>query len=77
MERIEEFAVWLIATGAEDAATDDLNEGADPLSERDEPLGDDEHEQACDLAGVIARAISANPAAFIAWYRSTRMEAKA
>lgn len=74
MNRIEEFAVWLVATGAEDSATDDLNEGGDPLSERGDHLDGNDHQQACDLAQDIAGAITSNPEAFIAWYRSIRTE---
>lgn len=72
MDRPEEFAVWLVASGAEDSATDDLNEGADPLSERGEGLDDEEHGQACDLAGRIARTIAVNPEQFLAWYRAVQ-----
>ncbi len=77
MDRIEEFAVWLVASGGEDAATDDLNEGGDPLAERDDPLDRGEHRDACELALDITSAITANPEAFLAWYRSIRTEVTA
>lgn len=77
MTRIEEFAVWLVTSGAEDAATDDTNEGGDPLAERDEPLDRDEHRDACELALDITSAITTHPEAFIAWHRTIRAESLA
>lgn len=53
LKTIEEYAVELVADGAESFAEDDLNE--------DGEIANDQHEQACDLAIEIAHAIKAQP----------------
>lgn len=62
MMTIEEYAIDLVAVGAESVAEDDLNE--------DGEIADADHQQACDLAIKIAHAIRANPAAVLALVRS-------
>jgi hypothetical protein len=58
MKSIQEYAIELVAYGAESFAEDDLNE--------DGEVADDDHGAACDLAIKIAHAIKANPAAVLA-----------
>lgn len=53
MKTVEEYAIDLVADGAESHAEDDLNE--------DGEIADDQHQDACDLAFRIAQAIRANP----------------
>lgn len=64
MKTIEEYAVDLVASGAEDSAEDDLNES--------EEIADSEHQAACDLAIGMAHAIRDNGPAFIAWYEEVQ-----
>jgi hypothetical protein len=58
MKTIEEYAIELVADGAESCAEDDLNESGD--------VTDEDHGAAMDLAIKIARAIKANPDAVLA-----------
>lgn len=58
MKTIEEYAIDLVAGAAESTAEDDLNE--------DGEVADDDHQDACDLAIRIARAIRTNPEAVLA-----------
>lgn len=62
MKTIEEYAIELVVEGARHVAEDDLNESAD--------IAQDDHQPACDLALDMARAINANPAAFVQWFRA-------
>lgn len=50
---IEEYAIELVASGAESTAEDDMNE--------DGAIAEANHEEACDLAIRIAHAIRAKP----------------
>lgn len=50
---IEEYAIDLAASAIESVAEDDLNE--------DGQIAEDSHEEACELAIRLARAIRANP----------------
>lgn len=63
MKTIEEYAVELVADGAESFAEDDMNENED--------IADDDHQAACGLALKIARAIKANPQAVLALVDTT------
>lgn len=53
MKTIEEYAIELVADGAESCAEDDLNEEGD--------IADADHDAAMDLALEMARAIRAHP----------------
>lgn len=53
MKSIEEYAIDLVASGAESHAEDDMNE--------DGEIANDDHQAAVDLAVEIAQAIRANP----------------
>jgi hypothetical protein len=59
MKTIDEYAVDLVAAGAESFAEDDLNES--------DEITDENHEEACDLAVRMAQTIRENPEAFHAW----------
>ncbi len=50
---VEEYAIDLVASGAESVAEDDLNE--------DGEVADEDHQKACNLAIDIAHAIRDNP----------------
>ncbi len=58
MKTIDEYAIDLIAQGAESLAEDDLNENGD--------IAEEDHDAACDLAIRLAHAIKANPAVVLA-----------
>lgn len=58
MKTIEEYAIELVADGAESLAEDDMNEDGD--------IAEEDHDAAMDLALRIARGIRANPAAALA-----------
>jgi hypothetical protein len=67
------YAIELVADGAESHAEDDLDEDdrfAEPDGGEDE--GDDPHGDAIGLACDMARMISRNPTAFLAWYSEHR-----
>lgn len=53
MKTVEEYAIDLVASGAESTAEDDLNEG--------EEIADEDHQAACDLAIKIAHYIRQYP----------------
>jgi hypothetical protein len=55
---IEEYAVDLVVDGATSFAEDDMNE--------DGEVADENHQDACDLALEIAKAIRDNPQAVLA-----------
>lgn len=63
MKTIEEYAIQLVADGAESFAEDDLNENED--------IANGDHQAACDLALKIVRAIKANPQAVLALVDTT------
>ena len=58
MKTVEEYAIELVADGAESTAEDDLNE--------DGEIADEDHEAACDLALRICAAIRKHPAEVLA-----------
>lgn len=58
METTEQYAIKLVADGAEMVAEDDTNE--------DGEIAEDDHEAACDLAIDIANAIRDNPEVVLA-----------
>jgi hypothetical protein len=58
VKTIEEYAINLVAEGAESVAEDDLNENED--------IADEDHGAAIHLAIRIAHAIKANPGAVLA-----------
>jgi len=53
MKTIEQYAIDLVASGAESTAEDDLNES--------EEIADEDHQAACDLAIKIAHFIRKYP----------------
>jgi hypothetical protein len=63
MSTIEEYAIGIVASGAESTIEDDLNE--------DGEVTDDDHPKACALALAIVRAIRANPGEILALARLT------
>jgi hypothetical protein len=65
--RAEEYAMWLVVEGIKESAHEDLNEGGDPLSEREEPLEEGEWRQACELASAMSDVIDDNSVSFLAW----------
>jgi hypothetical protein len=58
---VEDYAIELLADGAESTIEDDLNE--------DGNLSEEEHDEACHLAMAIVQAIRANPQVIIALAR--------
>lgn len=74
LTRVEEYAVWLAEVGIGDSAQEDMNEGMDPLSGRDEPLDDGEWRGATDLAREMASVVRDNPEAFLAWFQAHRSQ---
>lgn len=58
---VEEYAIWLAETGVDESANQDLNEGADPVSERGEEVSDEDWRAAMALAHRIAEWIRTNP----------------
>lgn len=58
---VEEYAVWLAETGVDESAGNDMNEGADPVSERGEEVSDEDWGAAMALAHQIAEWIRTNP----------------
>lgn len=58
MKTVEEYAVDLVADGAEHVAEDDLNEDGD--------IAEEDHQEACDLALEIAAAIRKRPEVVLA-----------
>lgn len=58
---VEEYAIWLAHTGVDDAATDDMNEGGDPITSRGGEVSDTDWQAASDLAHEIAEWIRGNP----------------
>lgn len=69
MEKIEEYAVKLVAQGGESAAEDDLDEMEE--FEEDE---EQQWRQATDLGVEMAQAIGKNRESFLAWYRSVAVD---
>jgi len=65
MEPLENYAIGLVADGAESVAEDDLCE-----TEEAEALSEEDWRTACDLGVKMARAIGDNRESFLAWYRS-------
>jgi hypothetical protein len=55
---VEEYAIELVADGAESTVEDDLNEDGD--------LSEEDHKEACYLAMAIVQAIRVNPQVIIA-----------
>lgn len=66
MKTIEEYAIDMVAAGAESVIEDDLNE--------DDEIAEADHEAACELGHAIVRAIRANPDAILALARLTEDE---
>lgn len=58
MMTVEEYAIDLVVEGADHVATDDTNEAG--------KIEDDKHQEACNLALEIARAIKDNPQVVLA-----------
>jgi hypothetical protein len=63
---VVEYAAKMVADGGESLAEDDLNE--------DGEIADELHQEACDLAISIARAIGKNPAATVEFARQVAAE---
>jgi hypothetical protein len=61
MSIVEEYAVWLAETGVDESASNDMNEGADPITERGEEVSDEDWGAAMALAHKIAEWIRTNP----------------
>jgi hypothetical protein len=59
VKSVEEYAIELVVEGAQHVAEDDTNESGE--------IGDGDHEDACDLALDMAKAIRDNPRAFAEW----------
>lgn len=62
MKSIQEYAIDLVADGAESTIEDDLNELGD--------IAEDDHQAACDLAMDVVRAIRDNPSVVLALVES-------
>jgi hypothetical protein len=65
VDKIEAYAVKLVAEGGESTAEDDMNEMGE--------FTDEEREDwiiACDLGVQMAHAVGRNAESFTAWYRS-------
>jgi hypothetical protein len=67
MNTIEEYALDLVADGAESTVEDDMNEDGD--------IADADHQAALKLALAVVRGIRANPDAILALARLTADEA--
>lgn len=71
---VEEYAVWLAESGIDHAATDDLNEGCDPVSERGGTVSDTDWRAAMDLAHEIAEWVRTNPQLLLAAVRAGQQQ---
>jgi hypothetical protein len=62
VKTVEQYAIWLVTSGARDLIDADMNE-REEITQKD-------YRKATRLALDIAEAIEANPQGFMAWYRS-------
>lgn len=65
MNKIEKYAVDLVASGAESLAEDDLDEDGVFADEAD-------WRKAADLGVAMARVIKNSPRSFLTWYKVNR-----
>jgi hypothetical protein len=58
--KAEQYAVGLVISGANNAASDDMYEAGD--------MSNCQHAEACNLASIMAITIDTNVAAFLDWF---------
>jgi hypothetical protein len=68
---VEAYAIWLAATGIDESANNDLNEGGDPITERGGKISEQDWYEGVDLARDIAQWVRDNPHDLLALVRGT------